>query len=351
MVKRKIVDTSPEDLSNLQRLVGAENVLAHCAGVNYQVYVTDTRLLVGKRFTTGEKFMNVPTASINTLELITKSLLPPLTFAVLGAIASFLIWWFPGTSMLPLPVFPYQDARSNWIARAGEGRFHTHRGYLDLKGLVGLEYGVFVKTSLGQSLAVFKPRLLELVNSFSRPTQIMYPKDIGYAIYQLGLKDGDTVIEVGTDSGALTGALAQAVAPNGRVYTYENREEFQRSAKKNVEKTGLSSQVTFRNIDPSQGFLELNADAAVIDLGDPWKMVAPAWEALAGGGMLAGFTPTVNQLEKLAEALRKGGFLVLEAVELLMREFKTETGKVRPESRMIGHTAYVTIARKVIVKE
>src|SRR5207302_1356795 len=87
-------------------------------------------------------------------------------------------------------VFLYQDARRNWIARAGEGRFHTHRGYLDLKDLVGLEYGVFVKTSLGQSLAVLKPRLLELVNSFSRPTQIMYPKDIGYAIYQLGLKDG-----------------------------------------------------------------------------------------------------------------------------------------------------------------
>src|SRR5205807_1227267 len=84
----------------------------------------------------------------------------------------------------------------------------------------------------------------------------------------------------------------------------ENREEFLRSAKKNVEKTGLSSQVTFRNMDPSEGFLELNADAAVIDLGDPWKMVGPAWEALAGGGMLAGFTPTVNQLEKLAEALR-----------------------------------------------
>jgi hypothetical protein len=106
-VKRKIVDTSPEDLTNLQRLVGPESVLAHCAGVNYQVYVTESRLLVGKRFALGESFMNVPTSNINTLELITKSLIPPLTFAILGAIGSFLIWWFPMAQRLPLPVFPY----------------------------------------------------------------------------------------------------------------------------------------------------------------------------------------------------------------------------------------------------
>jgi len=106
-VKRKIVDTSPEDLTNLQRLVGPESVLAHCAGVNYQVYVTESRLLVGKRFALGENFMNVPTSNINTLELITKSLIPPLTFAVFGAIGSFLIWWFPMAQRLPLPVFPY----------------------------------------------------------------------------------------------------------------------------------------------------------------------------------------------------------------------------------------------------
>jgi len=107
MVKRKIVDSSPEDLTNLQRLVGPENILAHCAGVNYQVYVTESRLLVGKRFKIGESFMNVPTSNINTLELITKSLIPPLTFAIFGAIGSFLIWWFPTAQRLPFSVFPY----------------------------------------------------------------------------------------------------------------------------------------------------------------------------------------------------------------------------------------------------
>jgi tRNA (adenine57-N1/adenine58-N1)-methyltransferase catalytic subunit len=248
-------------------------------------------------------------------------------------------------------VLLYQDPRRHWLARAGEGRFHTHRGYLDLKSLLDLEPGSVINTSLGEPIIAFKPRLSDLVDSFDRPTQILYPKDIGYALYRFGLKNGDIVIEVGTGSGALTASIAQSVAPDGRVYTYENRKEFLRSAQKNLQKTGLSRLVTFRNIDPIDGFLEKNVAAAVIDLGDPWKMVTPAWDALEGGGILAGFTPTVNQLEKLAEALRKNGFLVLEAVELLVREFKTEAGKVRPESRMIGHTAYVTIARKVARKE
>lgn len=244
-------------------------------------------------------------------------------------------------------VLLYQDPRRHWITRITRTRFHTHKGYLNLEDLVGTEPGNLVTTSLGQQLAVFKPRLSDLVESFGRPTQILYPKDIGYALYRLGVKNGDIVIEVGTGSGALTAAIAQSIAPDGKIYTYENRTEFQQQAQKNLEKSGWFRQVTFRSVDPSDGFLERNVDAAVIDLGDPWKIVAPAWDALAGGGMLAAFTPTINQLEKLSSALRTNGFLVTEAVELLVRDLKTETGKVRPESRMIGHTAYVTIARKI----
>jgi tRNA (adenine57-N1/adenine58-N1)-methyltransferase len=156
------------------------------------------------------------------------------------------------------------------------------------------------------------------------------------------------VLEVGTGSGALTSALARGIAPDGQVFTYEMRPEFLRAAKANVEKAGFGSLVTFHNKDPTEGFDETGVDAVVVDLGDPWRMVSAAYSALVGGGLLGGFTPTINQLEKLAVGLREGGFIILEAVELLLREFKTEAGKVRPETRMIGHTAYVTIARKLL---
>jgi len=245
-------------------------------------------------------------------------------------------------------VLLYQDSRRKWVTRVSKTKFHTHRGFLELDGIIGKKYGESVKTSMGQSLTLFRPRGIDLVDVFDRPTQILYPKDIGYSLYQLGVKSGDRILEVGTGSGAMTASLAQAVQPEGHVFSYEMRPEFLEAARTNIDKAGLSKWVTLHHKDPSDGFDEDGASAIVVDLGDPWKMVAPAWRSLVGGGMLAGFTPTVNQLEKLAAALRDGGFIILEAVEVFLRELKTETGKLRPESRMVGHTAYVTIARKTL---
>ncbi len=248
-------------------------------------------------------------------------------------------------------VFLYQDARRRWIATISRTRFHTHRGFVDLESLIGISYGQAVKTSMGQLLWVFQPSPSDIVETFNRPTQILYPKDIGYALYRLGVKPGDRIVEVGTGSGAMTAALARAVSPGGHVYSYEIRPEFLKAAHNNLETAGVSHWVTLRNKNPAEGFDETDADAIVLDLGDPWTMTAPARAALVDGGMLSAFTPTFNQLEKLGESLRKESFLILESVEVLLREMKTEAGKLRPESRMVGHTAYITIARKVTKPE
>ncbi len=95
------------DLSNLKNLLGNEDVLANCSGVNYTVYVTQSRLLVGKRFMLGENYVNVPHSNVSSLELITKSVLPPLTFSLLAAIGAFVVWWFRGQGRSTLPAFPY----------------------------------------------------------------------------------------------------------------------------------------------------------------------------------------------------------------------------------------------------
>ena len=242
----------------------------------------------------------------------------------------------------------YQDSRRKWVAKVAHTRFHTHKGFVDLEAVIGMSFGHAVRTSMGQPLWAFKPRPMDIVDSFNRPTQILYPKDIGYALYQLGIGPGDRIVEVGSGSGAMTTALARIANPDGHVYSYEMRKDFWEIARSNLELAGLSSMVTLHNKDPSQGFEEREVDAAVLDLGDPWTMTAPAWACLIDGGVLAGFTPTFNQLERLGESLRKEGFLILESVEVLLREMKTEAGKLRPESRMVGHTAYITLARKIV---
>ena len=241
----------------------------------------------------------------------------------------------------------YQDQRRHWITTVSKQRFHTHRGYVDLGQLAGMHYGETIKTSQGHSLSVFKPRLMDMVESFDRPTQILYPKDIAYAIYQMGIQSGDSVLEVGTGSGAMTVSLAKTVWPDGKVYTYEARPDFFEIAKGNIQKSKVGRVVEQYQKDPSSGFDQTDVSAAVIDVGDPWKMVSPAFRALTPGGVISAFTPTTNQLEKLVGSLRETGFLVLESIELILREIRGESGRVRPETRMIGHTAYITIARKI----
>jgi len=55
-------------------------------------------------------------------------------------------------------------------------------------------------------------------------TQILYVADISMVVMQLKLRPGSMVMECGTGSGSLTHALYRAVAPTGKVYTYEYHE-------------------------------------------------------------------------------------------------------------------------------
>ena len=246
-------------------------------------------------------------------------------------------------------VLLYFDNRRKWIIRAIiDKEFHTHKGLISFRDILGLSYGERIKSSLGYDFWLLQPNLCDYFSIFKRLTQIIYPKDAGLIILKLGICPGKKIIEAGTGSGALTALMANLVRPDGHVYTYEMNRKFLTLAKRNIRKANVFDFVTFKNSDARKGFEESNMDAIVIDVADPWKLIQDAHESLKGGCSLASFSPTINQVEKTVIALKENGFLNIESLECFLREMRVEEGKTRPFGRMIAHTGYLTFASKIL---
>jgi tRNA (adenine57-N1/adenine58-N1)-methyltransferase len=246
-------------------------------------------------------------------------------------------------------VFLYLDRKRTYLVRVeAEKSFHTHKGYIQLGDLIGKEYGTRIVSSMGTEFVALKPILRDHIFKTSRRTQISYPKDISLIIMYSGIGPGSRVVEAGTGTGALTSAIAHYIRPAGHVYTYELRQEFQKNAKKNLERAGLLNYVELKEGDITAGIEEKDVDAVILDLATPWLVVPHAYTALKGSGVLVSFSPTIDQIVKTVEALTEHGFVGIETVETLMRFMQVERGKTRPQTVMTGHTGYLTFARKAL---
>lgn len=227
------------------------------------------------------------------------------------------------------------------------GTLQTHRGILQHDDLIGLPWGSQVFSHLGSPFFLLQPMLGDILNELPRNTQILYPKEIGFILVTMGIGHGQRVIEAGTGSGAMTTALAFAVGPEGRVYSYERRPEMQNLARKNLARLGLDGRVTFKLKDIAEGLEETNADAFFLDVPAPHEYIAPVRAALKPGGFFCSIVPTVNQAEKLLYALRRHQFAFLEMCEVLLRYYKPEPMRLRPTDRMVAHTGFLIFARRV----
>lgn len=242
----------------------------------------------------------------------------------------------------------YLKQRKTYLVKVEAGKtFHTHKGFVKFDDMIGKEYGATVKSSLGFDFIALKPQLRDYVMKSARQTQINYPKDIALMVMFSDIGPGSRVLEAGTGTGALTTALAHYVRPDGRVYSYEIREEFQRVAEKNLKRASLFDYVTLKNKDVTLGIEETALDAVILDLAIPWLVVPHASNALKPCGTLVSFSPTIDQVIKTVEALNEKRFVDVETVECMMRGMQVERGKTRPHTLMTGHTGYITYARRV----
>ncbi|MEM3046365.1 MAG: tRNA (adenine-N1)-methyltransferase [Candidatus Bathyarchaeia archaeon] len=249
-------------------------------------------------------------------------------------------------------VLLYLDAKRKYLTSIQAGRqLHTHRGFIQLSEIVGKRPGESVLSSMRETFVVFRPNIRDYLMKLPRMTQVMYPKDIGLILVYANIQPGSRVVEAGVGSGMLTAVLASHVKPTGRVYGYEINEAFLSNASRNLARLGLDPYVELKNTDVLEGVKEEDVDAVVLDLATPWLVVPYASAALKGGGTLASFSPTINQVEKTVQALTETGFVEVETVELILRNFKVKTGETRPVTLMIGHTGYLVFARKTFLRE
>lgn len=219
--------------------------------------------------------------------------------------------------------------------------------------LIGKPDGSIVNLSKGKRFLALRPTFGEYVLKMPRGAQVLYPKDLSLIPMWADVYPGARVFEAGTGSGALTMALLRAVGPTGLVVTYEAREDFGRTALTNIERYmgAVSTLMPFRkNAYEGIDILEDGRpfDRLVLDLPEPWQVVPHAAKVLRSGGIYLSFVPTVPQVMQTVEALeRTSVFGMIETFETLLRTWSIQGRSVRPDHRMVAHSGFLTVARKV----
>jgi tRNA (adenine57-N1/adenine58-N1)-methyltransferase len=232
-------------------------------------------------------------------------------------------------------------------------QFHTHRGAIEHDALIGADEGSIVAAASGTLYLALRPLLSDFVLSMPRGAAVIYPKDAAQIVAMGDISPGVTVLEAGAGSGALTCSLLRAVgvgAAAGRVISYELRDDHADVAVRNVETFfgAAPDNWSLRRKDVAEHPADEPVDRVVLDMLSPWEALSTVRAALRPGGVFVGYVATTTQLSRLVEALRTGGeFTEPVAWETLVRPWHVVGLAVRPDHRMVGHTAFLVTARRL----
>ena len=232
--------------------------------------------------------------------------------------------------------------------------FHSDRGWISHDAVIGQPEGTWLRSSMGLRYVALRPTLAEFVLDMPRGAQVIYPKDLAMILFWADVYPGCRVLEAGMGSGALTLALLRVVGPDGRVITFEQREEFARRALANIHmRCGEVTNLTVRLGAVEDGVAdEEPVDRVVLDLPEPWKLAPAMARVLRPGGIFLSYVPTIIQAQQTAEVLgRDRHWALVETFETLFRPWNIEGQSVRPFHRMVAHTGFITVARRVVPEE
>lgn len=236
------------------------------------------------------------------------------------------------------------------------GEIFQHSGdRISHDDIIGKPDGTVVQFSNGKLMVAVHPTLAEYTLKMPRGAQVIYPKDLAVIPMWADIYPGARVFEAGVGSGALTMALLRAVGDRGCVVSYEMREDFAATATKNIERFMgkvpnhfLQIRNAYEGIEIGEGASSWMFDRVVLDLPEPWQVVPHAARALRSGGLYLSYVPTVPQVMQTVQALEQSRvFTMVQNFETLLRTWNIKGRSVRPDHRMVAHSGFITVARKV----
>jgi tRNA (adenine57-N1/adenine58-N1)-methyltransferase catalytic subunit len=244
--------------------------------------------------------------------------------------------------------------RLNTITLEVGGAFHTHRGILDHDVVIGAPDASIVVSNNGIEYLALRPLLTDFVMSMPRGAAIIYPKDAAQILAMADVFPGAVVVEAGVGSGALSLWLLRAIGSGGSLHSFERRQEFADIAGANAEAflgaKPANWTITVGNfVDAlSPAVQPGTVDRVILDMLAPWECVDAAATVLTAGGVLVCYVATVTQLSRTAETIRRTGmFTAPDSSETMIRTWHVEGLAVRPDHRMIGHTGFLIVARRL----
>ncbi|HET7235575.1 MAG TPA: tRNA (adenine-N1)-methyltransferase [Actinomycetota bacterium] len=243
-----------------------------------------------------------------------------------------------------------QRGRRYFVTLESGQTWHSHGGGLPHDLVIGSPEGTQVHSATGMAFRAFRPRMADYILKMPRGAQVVYPKDIGAILVEADVFPGARVLEAGTGSGSLTLALCRATGAGGRVVSYDLRQEFQSKAARNIEAFfgKLPDWLELREGDVSLAAETGETfDRTILDLPEPWAALPAVSRILVDGGIVCGYLPTTVQVQQFVLELEETGYDHLETFEVLHRSWHVTARSVRPDHRMVAHTGFLTVARKI----
>jgi len=221
--------------------------------------------------------------------------------------------------------------------------YHSSIGVIRKEDLQSKD-GKTVETSSGKPLIVLSPSFIDEFKQLKKFAQTPPLKDMAVIAAETGMGPDTTVLDAGAGSGHMCSFFAHICK---KVVTCDIRTECLDMARMNIKQLGLKN-IELKDNNIYEKTPEIDVDVMTLDVPEPWRAVDTALKALKVGGFLVSYSPSVMQVSRFVNAIRdKKEFLYLKTIEVIERPWKVDGEAVRPANTPIGHSAFLTFARRI----